>query len=345
MTTPRRRPVRRVVPALLLASTLTLASCSGGEPKASGPTRTKSPTPTPTTPSPTPTPPPHLPFTGKPVPKGVPHRPGLVVKIDNTSSARPQLGLGSADMVVEELVEGGATRLAMFLQSRLPRVAGPVRSQRTSDIGVVKPTRGALVASGAAPRVRHAMRRAKIRTVVEPTAGMFRSSVRHAPYNLMVHPSRVAHTVHRRPVPPDYFAWAKLAAPALPHASTARQATVRFSAFHSTRWRHRASGWVRTNGLAARGHEFHADNLLVLRVRTRDAGYRDPAGNPVPETVTTGTGPATLLDGTHVVPLRWHKRSRHDRFRFTRRTGGEVRMPPGHTWVELVPLRGSVALH
>ena len=44
----------------------------------------------------------------------------IVTKIDNTSSSAPQVGLGSADLVVEELVEGGFTRLAAFYYSEVP---------------------------------------------------------------------------------------------------------------------------------------------------------------------------------------------------------------------------------
>ena len=50
--------------------------------------------------------------------------PVMVTKIDNTDSSAPQIGLGSADMVVEELVEGGLTRLAVFY---LLRAAGQGR--------------------------------------------------------------------------------------------------------------------------------------------------------------------------------------------------------------------------
>ncbi len=39
--------------------------------------------------------------------------------------------------MVEELVEGGLTRLAVFFYSQVPDNAGPVRSMRASDIGIV----------------------------------------------------------------------------------------------------------------------------------------------------------------------------------------------------------------
>jgi len=63
----------------------------------------------------------------------------LVAKMDNTVSSRPQVGLRKADMVVEELVEGGLTRLAVFYYSHLPGIVGPIRSMRASDIDVVSP--------------------------------------------------------------------------------------------------------------------------------------------------------------------------------------------------------------
>ena len=54
--------------------------------------------------------------------------PVLVTKMDNTESSAPQVGLSSADMVVEELVEGGLTRLAAFYYSDIPDRVGPSTS-------------------------------------------------------------------------------------------------------------------------------------------------------------------------------------------------------------------------
>ena len=76
--------------------------------------------------------------------------PVLVTKIDNTYASSPQAGLGEADLVVEELGEGGLTRLAAFFYSQLPERVGPVRSMRASDIGIVSPVDASVVTSGAA---------------------------------------------------------------------------------------------------------------------------------------------------------------------------------------------------
>ena len=58
----------------------------------------------------------------------------LVVKIDDTNAAHPQIGVESADVVYVEQVEGGLTRLAAIYTSKLPPLIGPIRSARISDI-------------------------------------------------------------------------------------------------------------------------------------------------------------------------------------------------------------------
>jgi hypothetical protein len=61
-------------------------------------------------------------------------QPLLLVKVDNGPTARPQAGLEVADIVFEELVEGGVTRFVAAFHSELPERVGPVRSARFVDV-------------------------------------------------------------------------------------------------------------------------------------------------------------------------------------------------------------------
>ena len=122
------------------------------------------------------------PLTGLPLSGEAPKHPVMVVKIDNSTSSSPQLGLGKADLVTEELVEGGTTRLAVFFHSQLPKVAGPVRSMRATDIGIVGPAEAVLVASGGAPPTVRRVAQAGIKTFTEGAPGYFRETSRTAPY-------------------------------------------------------------------------------------------------------------------------------------------------------------------
>ena len=75
------------------------------------------------------------PLSGRPVTS--PDQSILVVKVENTHAARPQIGLSSADVVYVEQVEGGISRLAAVFSSTLPSKVGPIRSARITDPDLV----------------------------------------------------------------------------------------------------------------------------------------------------------------------------------------------------------------
>lgn len=69
------------------------------------------------------------PFTGLGTDLEMQDRP-IMVMVENQKKARPQTGLGQADLVYEVLAEGEITRFLAVYQSESPAVIGPVRSIR-----------------------------------------------------------------------------------------------------------------------------------------------------------------------------------------------------------------------
>jgi hypothetical protein len=320
--------VRRTHPAAVLVAvtSLCLAACGGGDdsPDASG---TESPTPPST-----------WPMTGLPVPDDKTAEqpyPVLVTKLDNTASSAPQLGLGKADLVVEELVEGGLTRLAAFYYSRLPTRVGPVRSMRASDIGIVAPVDASIVTSGAAPQTIARIEDAGITYYPEGSDGITRDSSRAAPYNVFADLTTIALTGEQDETrPSDYLPWS--AEDDLPEGKPATRVTASFGAGHTTIWTVDGGRYVNENAYAEDGDAFPADTVLVLRVKIVDAGYVDPAGNPVPETKLTGTGDAMIFHAGRMVRGTWQKESLDAPITLSAKTG-DLSVPAGHVWIELVP--------
>ncbi|MCW2782954.1 MAG: hypothetical protein JWR35_3403 [Marmoricola sp.] len=275
------------------------------------------------------------PLTGLPSSGQTPKHPVMIVKIDNTTSSQPQLGLAKADLITEELVEGGITRLAVFFYSKVPDLVGPVRSMRASDIGVVKPAHAVLVASGAAGQTIGRLNRAKVRYYTEGAPGFYRDSSRHAPYNLMVRLPELAKTLKRQAVvPASYLPWGKEADFA--GGQKARTIAASFSATHTTDWTYAGGKYTNTNSNAAAGSQLHPDTVLVLRVREGDAGYLDPAGNHVPETLFTGKGALMLFHNGQLVRGTWSKKKLASPLAL-RTAAGSLKVPAGHVWIELVP--------
>jgi hypothetical protein len=283
------------------------------------------------------------PLTGLPVTgddEAAQEHPVMVLKMDNTHASAPQVGLGSAEMVVEELVEGGLTRLAAFYYSKIPGDVGPVRSMRASDIGIVSPVNGAMVTSGAANVTINRIEAAGIPFFSEGDKGFYRDSSRSAPYNLFTNMAETATLVDQDGPerPDDYLPWG--AEEDFPQGQPARTLAASFSGGHTTNWTFKGGTYVNENSNAGAGDEFPADTVLVLRVKVGDAGYRDPAGNPVPETHFTGQGQALIFHDGRLVRGQWTKDSL-DAPLDLRTEAGELSVPAGHTWIELVPVTGG----
>jgi predicted small secreted protein len=277
------------------------------------------------------------PLTGLPAKGSAPKHPVMVVKIDNTSSSAPQVGLSKADLVTEELVEGGSTRLAVFFYQRIPRLVGPVRSMRATDIGIVRPAKAVLVASGGAPPTVHRVKAAGIKAYTEGATGYQRDTGRRAPYNLFMRLGALAKRTAAKDTVDSYLPFG--AEKALPKGQPATGIAAQFSGGHTTHWRYQRGKYVDPNSFAAAGDRFRPDTVLVLRVRVGDAGYLDPAGNRVPETKFTGSGQAQVFHGGRVVRGTWHKTL--DSSISLRTASGKLVVPAGHTWVELVPAQGG----
>ena len=271
-----------------------------------------------------------------------PDHPVLAVKVDNSSSSAPQVGVGSADMVVEELVEGGMTRLATFFHSRVPDRVGPVRSMRATDIGIVSPLNATLVASGGAPVTVRRVKAAGIRTVTEGAPGSYREGSRSAPYNLFMDMTRLTKPM-KAPTssPPAYLPFGDQP---LPTGKPARGLTATFSPASSTTFRFERGAYTNTDSYAGEGDRFRPATVLVLRVEVGDAGYRDPAGYPVPETKFTGRGAAMVFHGGRMVRGSWSKSGLNATVKL-RTAKGPLEIPPGKVWIELVPrVGGSVTV-
>ncbi|QJC53554.1 DUF3048 domain-containing protein [Paenibacillus albicereus] len=175
---------------LAAAASMLLSACSQA---ADAPAETAGPpsavaSPT-ASPSPTPSAAPAFtaPLTGEAAQGPIDSRPYLVM-INNHAKARPQSGLGSADLVYEVLAEGEITRFLAVFQSRaFDGAIGPVRSIRPYFIDVGKSLDAVLIHSGGSPDGYGMLSREKLDHMDEITnagAYFWRDKSRKAPHNL-----------------------------------------------------------------------------------------------------------------------------------------------------------------
>lgn len=312
------------VPAVLIAMLIGMTGCALAPPD---------PVPSPTTAV--------APLRGTSLSPADAERPALAVKIDNHPAARPQVGLERADLIFEELVEGGLTRYAAVWHADVPDTVGPVRSIRPMDPDILSPLGGIVAYSGGQPRFVETMEETGMLNLVfdrGDTDLFARSELRPSPHNVFLGAANAVEQ-HADLAPPDpQFRYARSAADATPvGAGTPTAAiTLRFSATEEREWswdpdtRSYLRGQNGATDLDSFGSVLGATNVVVLRVgvdRTTD----------VPRTRITGSGEAWVSSGGATAPATWRKAGPDAPIRLEDAVGNEVMLAPGNTWIELVP--------
>jgi hypothetical protein len=353
--THSRRCGRAAVAAAVLLALLG-AVCGGGGKKDEAASRTTSSTESTT-------PPPTVaananPLTGLPIDPALPARAALIVKIDNAPKARPQAGINEADVVVEEGVEGGVTRFATLFHSHDAASVGPVRSARSTDLLYAQQLGRPLFSySGANAVFADLVRKAPLVDVgVGRLPGIYhRQPGRAAPYNLFSDTRAMfaAATKDNWTPPPALFNY-RAAGEAPPEASSepARRVQAVWKLNITTTvvyaWDEASKTFRRTTDgaphLDAAGQQVAPENVVFQVVGYKNTGLVDRSGAAVPEAELIGEGEAWVLTAGRLVKGRWSRPGEGQTTTYSLPSGEPIKLTPGRTWVELVPLGNLSAL-
>lgn len=352
----RRAPLISTLSIAAVAA-LALAGCSSSPEPAPGNTTTLTANPDDAAKGAVPDPalPVVWPLTG--LPGDIVNRPAMTIKIANSNDARPQIGIEDADIVFEEMVEGGITRFAAMFHSKLPESVGPIRSIRPMDGDIGGPTHGLIVFSGGIPDFIQISADAGLQTISQDGnyAGFRRDSSRKAPVNVIGTPQTFldqADANHQAgPQPVMAHALTAETASAIAGGTPASSLNVEISQTGKPNWTWDAasSTWLRDEkGVPAKvasGAQLSAVNVVVMRVQVVNTGYTDAAGSPVPKTILEGTGDVTIASGGKTITGTWSKPDTASPIAFAGADGKPLTLAPGNTWVELVPASGSLTVN
>ncbi|MDQ3986160.1 MAG: DUF3048 domain-containing protein [Actinomycetota bacterium] len=273
-----------------------------------------------------------------------PLRPAVAVKVENDPAARPQSGLEEADVVFEEIVEGGITRFMAIYHCGDAKEVGPVRSARFDDPKIALPFTRILAFSGANSIVTRELKRNDMATLVE---GMKGDAFYRIPEgSISVHSVFVDTAKLReaappsRPPRPDVFTTGRLN----DNATRARRVSINFSSDSAIEYRWEKNEWRRYEGgekfMAASGGQIGVPNLLIQEVQVDNSPtIVDIEGNPSPDIKLRGQGRAVLFRDGHAVKGKWTIKKEGDPAKFVTEGGDEFTFADGPVWIELVPSR------
>ena len=86
------------------------------------------------------------------------------------------------------------------------------------------------------------------------------------------------------------------------------------------------------------GTQIAPDNVAFQVTGYHDTGLRDRSGAVVPEAELIGEGDAWVLTAGRLIKGRWSRPGEDRITAYTVPSGEPIRLTPGRTWVELVPL-------
>jgi hypothetical protein len=330
---------------LLAATGILVSGCTGAAEIVPQPVPTPSYTYSYETPAPTVI----APLTGVTIPAGTALNSALAAKIDNHVAARPQIGLERTDIVFEELVEGGLTRYVAIWHSDIPAEIGPVRSIRPMDPDIVSAFGGIIAYSGGQQRFVALMQAAPVYNAIHgqrDTANtFFRTRAKAAPHNVLVRAAQLVAEHPEIPAPQQQFAFSLdvASSTAAKDGVPANAVNLVFSNASAPSWTFdpASSRYLRAQlGAVDRdsnGNQLSAVNVIAIRV-----GIDTSLG--VPKTQLVSSGEAWVSSGGKTIHASWSKPTPTSAILLKDDQGVTIRLAPGNSWIELVPLAGSVTL-
>ncbi|HVF06649.1 MAG TPA: DUF3048 domain-containing protein [Frankiaceae bacterium] len=309
------------------------------------------------------------PLTGIPHRGGPVGRRGLVVKIDNSPSARPHYGISEADIIFETLVEGLITRLAAIVHSQNPGTLGSIRSGRLSDRYITPMVRGGLVYSGATIEESDIFARdAKVGGYFDLNAtlwgGYYRAGSRPSPFNMFTSADAQRRNLNDAGggAPVTIPRWDFLRNPI--HAATvggfgtsvpAAQLTIPYRANALVRYDYdpvsRSYARYQANGAGSMVREVDAANGVAIAAKNVVIIHTDVWETDIIQDIFNSRGYDMRLEGSGLASIFrdgrrvdgvWARATIYDAFAFYTKVGEKVYLSPGQTWVHVIPSSWSV---
>ena len=269
----------------------------------------------------------------------------LAVKIDDSVSARPQIGIDRADIVYIEQVEGGLTRLAAIFSSEIPTLIGPIRSASISDIEILAQYGRVVFAySGAQSKLLPVISAANLNDYgaqrQSPTI-YTRDESRTSPTNMVLRADLLLEKVRsdgREIATSRSVGWNF---GDLPIGGTAiTEAKLSWpAASYEVKWSKEESRWlIFNNGVAnmsASGVQHGPTTFLIQNVEILPSEYGDKFGGVTPYSKTIGSGTGFVLRDGKYFPATWARPDELSGTTWLAQDGSELPFARGQIWIAL----------
>lgn len=275
----------------------------------------------------------------------------IAVMIDNDNGkARPQIGLESAYLVYEIVVEGGATRyMALFKEHDLEKI-GPIRSSRHYFLDYVMENDAIYAHCGWSPKAAHDISALKINNINGIYVGEKKYFWRdntydkswHNLYTSLVTLHEYAEVKKNYRLTTDTKLLEYNTEDIVSETgSDISKITIPYNSSYKVTFVYDPENKVfvkQINGndyKSQTGEVLSAKNIIIYNIKNHNLNDGEGKGRQDIENIGSGEG-YYITDGK-AVNIKWEKSKREEKTKYTYEDGTEITLNPGNTFIQIVP--------
>ena len=270
----------------------------------------------------------------------------IAVMIDNDDkNARPQLGLESAYLIYEMVVEGSATRfMALYKNADLKKI-GPIRSSRHYFLDYVQENDARYVHAGWSDKAALEIQSNKINNINGLTDNIFWRDKTYDDtwHNLYTGMDKVEELMkekgYRSTSDVKLFEYHKN--PVTPEGEDAVSLYIDYAPFYDVEFRYNEETKLYERYVNNNPHKSQTGDILtaknIIVYDLANVPLNDGIYAPRQEINTVGSGEGYYMSEGKSVKITWKKTSRSAQTSYTDENGEKIILNPGQTYIQIAP--------
>ncbi len=279
----------------------------------------------------------------------------IAVMIDNETAVKSHAGLNQAYMLYEFIIEGGESRIMAFFKGTMPEKIGPVRSTRHYFIDYAMEHDAILVHFGWSPKAQSDIKSLSINNINGIYDDFYwREAPKNSYHNAFTSMENILkyanYKKYRTTSDAECIVKYNEKDTDLASGNVATNVKIKYSNLQSTTYEYdeESKTYLRSKRDYEHvdrftGERFYAKNIIAIYVR--DELLNDPEDKGRRELYNIGSGNGYYITNGEYIEIKWTKTTRGSRTVYTDLDGNEIKLNDGITWVQVVPITGSITIN
>ena len=281
----------------------------------------------------------------------------LAVMIDNDGpSSRPQIGLESAYIVYEVIVEGGASRIMAIFKNNTIEKVGPIRSSRHYFLDYALEHDAIYLHAGWSPKATTDIKALGVNNIngIQGDDGVIfyrdntYDNTYHNLYTSVADAYEYAGKKKYKTESDIAYSWYSKDDFDLKEGSSASEVSVPYSSLYTVNYKYDSDAKVYNRYIGSNPHMSQTGNGLtaknILICHVRNYPLNDGQNKDRQEVDTVGSGKGYYVTNGKAIEITWSKSSRTAKTEYKDSEGNNLVINPGNTYIQMVPTDSVITI-